>query len=223
MSCNSQIKVKICCIGSIEEAELAIRMGASAIGLVGKMPSGPGPISDEIIARIATSLPSHIESFLLTSETSVEGIIAHHGKTGTTTIQMVDKLKTGSYSDLRVALPKIKLVQVIHVINEASIEEALQISSQTDLILLDSGNPHLKVKQLGGTGRTHNWNLSREIVERVAVPVFLAGGLNAENVKRAIRQVEPNGIDLCSGVRTNGKLDGEKLALLFEALLNSEF
>ena len=87
-----------------------------------------------------------------------------------------------------------------------------------DFILLDSGNQKLKIKELGGTGRTHDWTISKKIVETVDVPVFLAGGLNPDNIKEAAEFVKPFGIDLCSGVRTNGKLDEHKLKQLFTNL-----
>jgi phosphoribosylanthranilate isomerase len=211
-------KVKICCISSIEEANLAIACGAAALGLVGEMPSGPGPISDELIREIAQTIPPPIASFLLTSQTSSNGIIEHHKRTHTNTIQIVDELKTGTYQEIRNALPNVRIVQVIHVIDEKSIEEAVRISTEVDAILLDSGNPNLAVKELGGTGRTHNWNLSRKIVEQCEKPVFLAGGLRAENVREAIEAVQPFGLDLCSSVRTDGKLDKRKLTDFFDCI-----
>lgn len=208
-------KVKICCISSEQEAQMAIEHGASALGLVAKMPSGPGPISDELILSIAKTIPDHIASFMLTSETSAEDIIQHHYRTQTNTIQIVDALAFGNYDHIKKTLPAIKIVQVIHVIDESSVEEALSIAEHVDYLLLDSGNPNAAIKELGGTGRTHNWALSKSIVEQSKVPVFLAGGLNAENVQRAIDTVGPYGVDLCSSVRTNGHLDPKKLEEFF--------
>lgn len=215
---GNPVKVKICCISSLEEAQLAIKLGASAIGLVGEMPSGPGVISDKLIRKIAATTPANIETFLLTSETSTDGIIDHHRRTKTSTIQIVDKITRGSYLDLWESIPKVKLIQVIHVIDEETIKEAKHIAQYVDAILLDSGNPNLKVKELGGTGRTHNWEISKKIVESVQIPVFLAGGLKAENVNAAIENVGPYGVDLCSGVRTDGKLDANKLERFFNAV-----
>lgn len=211
-------RVKICCIQNLHEAETAIRSGASAIGLVAQMPSGPGPIPDEMIRQIAAVTPPPVATFLLTSHTSVSEIIKHHRRTLTNTIQIVDTLKDGTYAELKAALPVIKIVQVIHVISEASVEEAIRISRSVDAILLDSGNPNLMVKELGGTGRVHNWNLSRKIREQVSCPVFLAGGLKPENVREAIETVEPFAVDVCSGVRTNGLLDIDKLEKFFAAI-----
>jgi len=211
-------KVKICCISSLAEAKMAIEHGASALGLVAKMPSGPGPISNELIREIAATIPPPIASFLLTSRTDAASIAAHQQAVGTNTVQIVDALSEGTYADLRLALPGISIVQVIHVIDERSVEEALEIAPHVNALLLDSGNPNLTVKELGGTGRVHNWALSRQIVDQASRPVFLAGGLKAENVKAAMDAVQPWGLDLCSGVRTNGNLDPVKLEAFFKAV-----
>ena len=211
-------RVKICCIANEQEALDVINFGASAIGLVGKMPSGPGPISNEEIYSIAKSVPPPIATFLLTSEQTAQGIIGHHQRTLTNTIQIVDELTDRDYKTIRVALPQIKLVQVIHVAGGRSVDEACEVAAFVDAILLDSGNPSLAVKELGGAGRRHDWRLSRKIVETCGKPVFLAGGLNAENVREAIDTVQPFGLDLCSGVRTAGKLDLYKLEQFFNGV-----
>ena len=214
-----KVKVKICCISSIEEAKLAVAYGAAAIGLVGRMPSGPGIIKDELIHAIAKTVPPPTHTFLLTSETTTDNIIEHHKKVNTTTIQIVDALSGREYHKIREAIPNVQLVQVIHVLDEGSIKEAIEISEFVDAILLDSGNPNLPTKVLGGTGKTHNWDLSKKIREKISLPIFLAGGINKDNIKKAIDHVQPFGIDLCSSVRTNGQLDERKLEELFKALL----
>jgi len=211
-------RVKICCIASIEEAALAVECGASALGLVSKMPSGPGPISDERIAEIAATVPPAIGTFLLTSRQRVADIIEQQRFCRTNTIQICDHLSEGTHRDLKGALPGISMVQVVHVTGPESIEEAERIAPDVDAILLDSGNQKLAVKELGGTGRTHDWKVSRIIRERISIPLFLAGGLNALNVGEAIHEVEPFGIDLCSSVRTEGKLDESKLKRFFAAV-----
>ncbi len=210
--------VKVCCISSIEEAKLAIEFGAANLGFVGPMPSGPGVIEDELICKITKTIPPSISTFLLTSETDAQGIIAHYKKVHTSTIQLVDKINKQEYKVIRNELPHVRLVQVIHVMDDASISEAIDVSAFVDAILLDSGNPKRSVKELGGTGRTHNWELSKEIRKSISVPVFLAGGLNENNVIEAIETVQPFGVDLCSGVRTDGKLDAQKLKAFFEAV-----
>jgi phosphoribosylanthranilate isomerase len=211
-------KVKICCIRSVDEAHLAIAAGASALGLVAAMPSGPGVIGDDEITAIAARVPPPIATFLLTSETSAAAIVAHQQRCRTNTIQICDRLSDGTYDEIRAALPGIKLVQVIHVGGAESLDEAVQVAAHVDALLLDSGNQSLAVKELGGTGRVHDWAISRRIREAVPIPIFLAGGLRPDNVRRAIETVAPFGLDLCSSVRTDGRLDADKLHAFFAAI-----
>lgn len=211
-------RVKICCMGSRTEAWMAIGQGASAVGLVSAMPSGPGVIAESLIAEIAAQLPPAIGSFLLTCQTDPEKIIEQQKRLRVNTLQICDRLETSSYAVLRAALPGIALVQVIHVTGPESVTEAISVAPFVDAVLLDSGNQSLPVKELGGTGRTHDWNLSVQIRESIEAPLFLAGGLKAENVAEAIKQVQPFGVAVCSGVRTDGKLDEEKLRRFFAAV-----
>lgn len=204
-------RVKICCIASLEEASLAIEHGASALGFVSAMPSGPGVIPEELIAEIIARIPPPIATFLLTSAVTAEEMIAQQRTTRANTLQLVDRVPIHELECLRRNLPGVSLVQVIHVMDRGAVEEALAVEDYIDAILLDSGNPTLGVKELGGTGRTHNWEVSRTIRERARLPIFLAGGLRESNVEEAIRVVRPFGLDVCSGVRTAGRLDERKL------------
>ena len=197
---------------------MAIDHGADALGLVGKMPSGPGPIPDWLISEIVKTIHPPIASFLLTCEQSSEEIIYHVKRADTNTVQIVDELTTGTYDDIRTALPHLKIVQVIHVIDDKSIEEATRVAPNVDALLLDSGNPKASTKTLGGTGNIHNWEISQAIVKAVTAPVFLAGGLHAGNIREAIQKVQPFGVDVCSGVRTEGKLDPAKLDSFIKAV-----
>lgn len=207
--------VKICCISSPEEARAAIEAGASALGLVSRMPSGPGVISEVQIAEIAAAIPPGIASFLLTSLREPAAIIEQVRRAGVSTVQICDRLDLGSVDRLAEALPDVTLVQVVHVTGAGSVDEALAAAPHVDALLLDSGNPSLPVKELGGTGRIHDWKLSAKIREHSPVPVYLAGGLHPGNVAEAIRVVGPHGLDVCSGVRTGGRLDAVKLAAFF--------
>ena len=202
----------------MEEAELAISRGASAIGLVSEMPSGPGVIPEDRIAEIAESVPHGIDTFLLTSLRRVEEIVRQHRRCRTTSIQLVDTLVQGSHLELNEALPEAKIVQVIHVTGKESLQQAVETAPLVDALLLDSGKPGNKIKELGGTGRTHDWRISRTIVRRVEQPVYLAGGLDPDNISDAVRAVQPWGVDVCSGLRTDGKLDRGKLDRFFTNL-----
>ena len=211
-------RVKICCISSVEEAALAIEFGASAIGLVSHMPSGPGVISDELIAEIAATIPPPVATFQLTSKQNVQAIVDQQRFCRTNCIQICDRITSGTHRELKRAMPGVSLIQVIHVTGQESIDEAMAVAPDVDAILLDSGNQSLAVKELGGTGRKHDWTLSREIRERISVPMFLAGGLNAANAQAAVQEVGSFGLDICSGVRTGGKLDRAKLQAFFTAV-----
>lgn len=207
-------RLKVCCIRDEDELALAVRLGAHAVGLVSAMPSGPGVISDETAARLARACPPAVATFLLTSLLEADAIVEQQTRIRATAIQLVDAVAPDVLIALRARLPFTKLVQVLHVRDEASRTEARTVAPLVDAILLDSGNPSLAVKELGGTGRTHDWDVSRAVVEAVPIPVFLAGGLTPENVAEAIRHVRPFGVDVCSGVRTDGRLDQGKLTRL---------
>lgn len=211
-------RVKVCCISSVEEARLAVAAGAHALGLVSAMPSGPGVIDEGLIARIAAAVPPPVAAFLLTSLQDGPALVAQQRRLGVGTLQLVDAVEPGAHALLRRELPGVRLVQVIHVTGRESLDEAREAARHVDGILLDSGNPKAAVKELGGTGRRHDWGVSRLIREAVAVPVFLAGGLDAGNAAEAVREVGPFALDICSGVRSGGVLDSAKLRAFFAAL-----
>ncbi|MBM3568292.1 MAG: phosphoribosylanthranilate isomerase [Alphaproteobacteria bacterium] len=211
-------RLKVCCIASRAEAALAIGQGADALGLVGAMPSGPGPIADDRIADIVAAVPPPIATFLLSSRQEAEGLAEHVRITGANTLQIVDHLDPSQYPRLRRLLPTTRLVQVIHVQGAEAVALATDYARLADALLLDSGRPGAPFAELGGTGRVHDWRISRDIVARVEKPVFLAGGLNPGNVAEAVATVRPFGVDLCSGLRSEGRLDPAKLAAFTAAL-----
>lgn len=212
-------RLKVCCIASPEEARAAVAAGADALGLVAAMPSGPGPIEDALIARIAATVPPPVARFLLTARTGPEAVVAHAAACGVDTVQLVDAVPDATYAALRRALPALRIVQVLHVEGGEAVAEARRVAPMVHAILLDSGRPSAAVRELGGTGRVHDWAVSRRVVAAVPdTPVFLAGGIGPHNVAEAIRLVRPYGIDLCGAVRTEGRLDAAKLAALVTAM-----
>lgn len=211
-------RVKVCCIQSVAEARAAVAAGASALGLVSDMPSGPGVIPEERIAAIAAAVPPPVAPFLLTCGQDAAALAAQQRRVRVGTLQLCDRLPAGAHAELRATLPGIRLVQVVHVTGPEAVDEAREVAPDVDAVLLDSGNPALPVKQLGGTGRRHDWGLSRRIRETLPVPVFLAGGLTADNVAEAIAAVGPFALDVCGGVRTAGALDETRLRAFFRAV-----
>ncbi len=212
------VRVKICCISSVDEARTAVAAGASALGLVSAMPTGPGVIEEAEIAAIAASVPPALGTFVLTSLQSAGPIIAQQRRCRTNTVQIVDRLRDGTYAELHAGMPGVSIVQVVHVTGLESIAEAEAVAARVDAVLLDSGNPTLAAKELGGTGRVHDWTISRQIRECLDVPVFLAGGLRSDNVAAAIETVRPYGVDVCSGVRSDDRLDAAKLEAFMGAV-----
>lgn len=208
---EGRVRVKICCIASTDEAEIARMAGADYLGLVSAMPSGPGPIEEGRIAEIVAWVGARPPTVLLTSRQDAAGIDAQIRRMRPGVVQLVDAMEAAELDRLRAGHPSVALMQVIHVRDESCLDEAERAEERVDAILLDSGNPGAAVKELGGTGRVHDWALSRRLRERVRVPVFLAGGLRPENVASAIEVVRPFGVDVCSGVRTEGRLDAEKV------------
>lgn len=213
-----KLLVKICCVMSQSEAETAIKHGADMLGLVSDMPSGPGVLSLKKISQIVDKLPNDTKTILLTSKVRASEILRQHRQVKTSGVQLVDSVPENELLELRSLLPDTHLIQVIHVKDAASISEALRLSRLVDMLLLDSGSPLADKKTLGGTGIIHDWKISQEICKLCAIPVLLAGGLNSNNVAKGIVDVNPAGVDLCNGVRSNGNLDEAKLRAFMQNL-----
>jgi phosphoribosylanthranilate isomerase len=222
MDAVMRTRVKVCCIASAEEAEMAVAAGADALGLVGAMPSGPGPIPDDRIAEIARLVPPPVATFLLTSETTAEAISAHIRATGPTAVQVVSHIEPAEAARLAVLEPRVRRVQVIHVEGSDALDLIPLYAPHVHAFLLDSGRPNATIRELGGTGRVHDWAVSAAFVQASPVPVFLAGGLTPDNAGEAIRRVRPYGLDLCSGVRTEGRLDPAKLESFMRSVRSAD-
>ncbi len=135
MNVTLRPRVKICCIQSFEEARLAIRYGASALGFVSTMPSGPGVLTEERIAEIASRIPPCVAAFFLSCLQDPEAIIEQQRRSRASVLQLCDSLPMSAYGRLRAALPGIDLVQVIHVTGPESVDEAAAIAPLDQLAL----------------------------------------------------------------------------------------
>lgn len=215
-------RIKVCCITSPEEASIAIAAGADALGFVAAMPSGSNTISNLRILEISGPVPPPISTFLLTSEVTASGISAHVRATRPTTVQIVSHIDPKESAELAVLEPAIRRVQVVHVEGPGVLDLIPYYAPHVHAFLLDSGRPGESIPELGGTGRIHDWSISAAFVKASPIPVFLAGGLNPSNVGEAIRTVRPFGLDLCSGVRTGGQLDPEKLKAFVRAVQTAD-
>lgn len=195
---------------------MAVAAGADAVGLVGPMPSGPGPIDDATARAIAATLPAPVSPWLLTSEATPEAILAHAARCGVTTVQIVRHVPPAHHEWLQTEAPWLRRVQVIHVEDIAALDLVAAYGERPHTFLLDSGRP--AAHELGGTGRLHDWAVSARIVAAAARPVFLAGGLDPGNAAEAIRVVRPFGLDVCSGLRPAGALAPDLLDAFMDAV-----
>jgi len=186
---------------------MAIAAGADLLGLVGPMPSGPGPIDLGLAAAIARDVPPGVAAVLLTSATSLAALRQQVALVRPTVLQLVDAVGIDVLRGLRAEVPGLRLLQVLHVEDDGVVGAARALAPWVDGLLLDSGRPNAALKELGGTGRTHDWAISAGLVAAVERPVFLAGGLGPANIAAAIAAVGPFGVDLCSGIRREGRLD----------------
>lgn len=214
----ARTRLKICCIRDRAEARLAIDAGVDAIGLVGPMPNGPGQIDGDQVRRISAMTPAGVSSWLLTTATDAATICAAAERAGVSTVQLVKHVDPGTCDAVRACLPALRVVAVIHVQDGSALPAAQRIAPHVHGVLLDSGNPVGSRPTYGGTGCTHDWSLSRRIVDALDVPVWLAGGLTPSNVALAIETVRPFGVDVCSKLRVDGRLDPARVAAFSAAV-----
>ncbi len=203
-------RIKICGNRSVNEALLAARSGADAVGiLVGPhTESQKHFVTPETARDILTALPPFVQGVIVTTHESIESIAALISVTGTSVVQCHSHITPAHISTLRVQFPYVQFIAVVHVQDSSSVERAQSFEAAAHALLLDTS---LK-GTTGGTGVTHDWSVSADIVRTVSIPVILAGGLNPENVRGAIAQVRPYAVDVRSGVcRATGEKDEEKV------------
>jgi phosphoribosylanthranilate isomerase len=215
-------RIKVCCIASAEEARLAIEVGADALGFVAAGPGSPRTVADEFIADTAAAAPPPIATFLLTAEQTAAGIADHVRRTRTTAVQILNHIHPDEAERLAAIAPFVRRVQVIHVEGPEALDLIPTYAPHVHAFLLDSGRPYASSPVFGGTGQAHDWDVSAAFVRASQRPVFLAGGLSAANAAQAIRQVRPFGLDLCSGVRSDGRLDVRKLTDFISAVRRAD-
>ena len=204
-------RVKVCCISSIAEAQLAIAHGADALGVLAAMPSSPRSIDMEVAREIVKTAMPTVETFLLTSSFSGNEIAGQVEDCGATAVQIVQHIEPNEYLRIIDGIPRVRRAQVIHVEDRTALDLIEVYEPYVHAFILDSGRVGGAVAELGGTGRVNDWRISSEFARRSSKPVFLAGGLNPQNVREAISTVAPFGLDVCSGVRRENKLDAQLL------------
>ncbi len=210
---DNSVRVKICGNKRVEDALQAIRLGADAIGLlVGQEHASRDFITPALAASIARQLPPFCAIVLATHINSVKEVLQLANFIGVNALQLHGDSTPEDIIQIRKNLPNIKIIKSVHVVDNKSTGAVGKYIGVVDAILLDTIN--LKTKQIGGTGKTHDWNISRKIVEEYDIPIVLAGGLSPDNVAEAVKFVKPYGVDVNTGTKgEDGFKDYGKLEL----------
>lgn len=217
MSDTGVVRVQIAGISTLADARAVERAGADAIGFTIGLPDGPHNGLDAHRARaMIRALPPLITPVLITYETTAATVVPLCRYLGVSTVQLHARPDPQEVAAIRAALPGVKVILAVHVTGEEAIAAALALAPHADALILDSYDP--VTGRRGATGRTHDWSISRRIVERVPVPVILAGGLTPTNVADAIRLVRPWAVDTHTGVeRPDGSTDHERVRAFVRA------
>jgi phosphoribosylanthranilate isomerase len=201
-----RLHLKICGMLSTQEVSIALAAGASHLGFVGEGLTPPGCLSDEEIVGLTSAMSDRSPIVLLTPHGTVAEVVAQQGRVRAGALQLCHPFEAVALQELRVALADTQLIQVVHMGDPGGRARAREVSGLVDVVLLDSGSTQGIDVVYGGTGRVHDWRESAAIVAELDTPVWLAGGLRPSNVTEAIELVGPAGLDVCSGLRHDGKL-----------------
>ena len=207
------VKAKICGLTREEDLAVAVAAGADAVGFLVGVPSSSRNLTLERAKVLLSQVPIFVDSVVVTAPKSVEWLVEVCERLKPSAIQIHGKEQLDS-SEIREKIKDARLIKTVYVTEDALNETAIEDSKMFDALLLDS----FSKGQYGGTGKVHDWTLSRQIKEAVApVPVILAGGLKPENVKEAILTVQPYAVDVASGVELSpGVKDHEKVRTFVE-------
>ena len=198
--------IKICGMQSTAEVEIAMAAGATCVGFVGEGLTPPGCLSDEAVLEIVGAIEDRKSIVLLTPHSTVAAVVAQQRRVGAGALQLCRPFGREALLALRQSLPGVQLIQVVHMGDLGGLERARAVAGIAEVGLLDAGSTDGDSQVFGGTGRVHDWHESAAIVAELDTPVWLAGGLSPSNVGEAIELVSPAGVDVCSGLRREGRL-----------------
>ena len=211
----NRVRVKICGITSVKDLNIAIEAGADAIGMVVDVAQSPRNITITQAKEIIKATPLFIDTVVVTVPEDINYLVKLNQELKPRILQVhgLENL----YKKIRDKLPYVQLFGAVRVKPGLNIEEVIKFTSYLDAILLDSYVPGKK----GGSGVTHDWEISKRIKKAIApTPLILAGGLTPQNIKKAINTVKPNGVDVSSGVEASpGIKDRDKV---FEFVKNAK-
>jgi phosphoribosylanthranilate isomerase len=206
------MRVKICGITQPIQGKTIASLGATALGFI-CVPSSPRYVTSEQIKAVIEQLPQQTDKIGVFANSSKEQIAQTVAETGLTGVQLHGDEGKEFCQQLRESLPNVEIIKALRIRNADDFDKANTYTKYVDTLLLDAYHP----EQLGGTGKTLNWDSLQQFSPDC--PWFLAGGLTPQNVLEALNKVNPNGIDLSSGVETApGDKDLAKVGELFEKL-----
>ena len=209
------MRVKICGIQTLDEAMAVIDAGADALGFHVELEHAKNPIGSATLNAIISRLPPFVSTVVVTTETDPKKLSRIARATGANTLQLHGDIEPDAVRAVKALMFYLKIYVAVHAGSDAY-EKAKSFGDSADAILLDS--PKSETGARGGSGKTHDWTASREIVDSLSLPVILAGGLNPENIADAIRAVQPYAVDVNSGVSNpDGTKDLERVRLFIEA------
>ncbi len=211
------MRVKICGITKPEQGQAIAQLGATALGFI-CVPASPRYVTPVQIRAVVEQLLVSIDRIGVFADATLVEICQSVAEAGLNAVQLHGKESPEFCQKLRQYLPEVEIVKALRVKTPECLTEAETYTTYVDTLLLDAYHPQL----LGGTGKTLDWVILQQF--RPNCPWFLAGGLRPDNILDALSRLQPNGIDLSSGVeRSPGDKDLDKVAQLFERLRSSQY
>ncbi|NJR38568.1 MAG: phosphoribosylanthranilate isomerase [Leptolyngbyaceae cyanobacterium CSU_1_4] len=190
------MRIKICGITQADQAQAIAHCGATSLGFI-CVKQSPRYVAPERIRELTTLQPiDRVGVFVDASVAEIERVAAIAQLTAA---QLHGNESPQFCQALRAALPAIEIIKAFRVRNAETLEQTRHYENCVDALLLDAYHPHVtNPGLLGGTGKTLNWDSLKQF--RPRCPWLLAGGITPDNIVEALKQVQPDGIDLSSGV-----------------------
>lgn len=205
------MNIQMAGIRNVKDALMCVDCGVNIIGLlVGQAHTSDDFISKELAREIKLALPKDVKTTLITHLEDDKKIIEIAKFIDVDYIQLHSYITEDKVANIRKQLPNKKLLRLIHIGSEGDILNDISNMKYVDFYFTDSINT--KTNQFGGIGLKHNIDTDRDLVKKLDKPVFIAGGLNPDNVAAAIKHCNPYGVDVNSGCRAiDGSRDREKV------------
>lgn len=199
-------RVKVCGHTRERDIHASVRAGVDAVGVISEVPvETPREVSRYRAGNLLSTVPPLVTGVLVTMPSTVEAALDLVAETAPDAVQIHGTLSPAAVAELASSISQSVMVALDH---DADLPA---YADSADALLIDS----VEESGAGGTGRTHDWDRTAELVDSLDVPVLLAGGLTPDNVGSAIQRVAPFGVDTASGVERSGGLKDHNAVELF--------